>query len=379
MRTFISFLWIYMSLIGLRQMSAQQALTLALQAKLDTLIATHDMPGATLAVYFGQDRQISIAGGFADKEVQQVMPKGGQMLLGSTGKTFVAAVLLQLVEEEKIELDERLLHYFPEEEWMRQLPEADKLSIRMLLTHTSGMPRYIFQQEFLSYITQHPLATFSPKDRLSYVLNKAPVHPAGEGWSYSDTNYLLLGMLIEKMSGQPFYDLLQTQILEPHHLSHTYPSTQPKLPGLVQGYIGSNNFFGLPQKVVSDGKYAMNPQFEWTGGGLVSNVEDLSKWIFLLHSGQILDRHLHQEMLRVVDVKTGQAAETGYGFANFTWKNGEQISYGHSGMMPGFVTQIEYFPDQNYSMALQINTDQGRKTSLHQMMIELEAVVREYH
>lgn len=365
-------------LSGLSQLRAQSTLTEQLQAKLDTLIKAHDMPGATLAVYFGENQQISLAGGFADKEIQQAMPVGGQMLLGSTGKTFVATILLQLVEEERIELDEKLLHYFPEEAWMRELPEAEKLTIRMLLRHTSGMPRYIFQEEFLSYIKQHPMATFSPKDRLSYVLNKEPIHAAGEGWSYSDTNYLLLGMLIETITGKSFYELLQSQLLVPYQLSHTYPSTQPELPGLVQGYIGSSNFFGLPPKTLSEGKYVMNPQFEWTGGGLVSSVEDLAKWMFLLHSGEILDRHLHQEMLNVVDFKTGKPAETGYGFANFTWKNGDQLSYGHSGMMPGYVTQIEYFPDQSYAMALQVNTDQGRKVSLHQLLAELEAVVREY-
>ena len=346
-----------------------------LQVRLDSLIVAHELPGATLAFYDGTNL-ISLSGGFADKEAEIPMPVGGQMLLGSTGKTFVAAILLNLVGEGLKELDEKLLSYFPEEDWMKELPEAEKLSIRMLLNHTSGMPRYIFQEEFLTLIREKPQTPFTPRERLTYVLNKAPIHPAGEGWSYSDTNYLLLGMLIEKVTGNSFYEMLQKNILDKYNLTHTYPSTQPELPGLVQGHIGSNNFFQLPPKVVKDGKYAMNPQFEWTGGGLVSNVDDLAKWMYLLHSGEIIPRSMYQEMIKPVDFKTGQPAETGYGFANFTWKQGDSFSYGHSGMMPGYVTQIEYFPDKSYAMALQVNSDQGRKLSLHALLLELEAAVK---
>ena len=354
-----------------------QGMSEELQEKLNQVIEAEGIPGATLAIYFEDGNQISLATGFTDKEKNEKMPVGGQMLLGSTGKTFMTAVFLQLVTENKIHLEAKLLDYFPKEKWMLKLPEAEKLTIRMLLNHRTGMPRYVFQEEFLAEMKKNPTRKFTPKERLEYVLNKPPVHKAGEGWGYSDTNYILLGMVIEKVSGESFYELLKNRILIPHQLSHTYPSIQQKLPGLVQGHIGANNFFSMPKKVIQKGKYAINPQFEWTGGGLVSNVEDLAKWMYLLHSGHLITPVMHKEMVSSVDFRTGKPSASGYGFANFLWQNPDGISYGHSGMMPGYLTQIEYFPAKNYAIAFQVNSDDRLSRSLHQVLLNFEKIVNE--
>lgn len=345
-----------------------------LQERLDSIISAYDIPGATLAVNFQDGKMISIAAGFADKEAGVKMPVGGQMLLGSTGKTFVSVLFLQVLHQMRISLDSRLADFFPEETWIKSLPEGEKITLRMLLNHTSGMPRYIFQKEFLAEIKENPFQTFTPEERISYVLGKQPLHPAGEGWGYSDTNYILVGMLLEKLTGRSVYELMQAKILFPFNLGHTYPSTSPELPGLVNGYIGESNFFGLPPKTVSQGKYVMNPQFEWTGGGLVSNVEDLARWVRVIHSGTIIPYDMYREMMIPMDFKSGNAAETGYGFATFVWKNDETVSYGHTGMMPGYLTAMVYFPDGDYSIALQINSDNRTPVSLHEMVMGFASI-----
>lgn len=350
----------------------------SLHKKLDSLIEVHQVPGATLSAYWGEEKKMDIKAGYADPELGIQMPLEGQMLLGSTGKTFVAATLLQLVSKGQLELDQKLLHYFPENKWMLRLPEAKKLTLRMLLTHTSGMPRYIFQPEFLEALKADRFATRSPEECISFVLDKKPAHAAGEGWSYSDTNYLLLGMLIEKITGEKYYELVQKNLLNRFELTQTYPSTQPELPGLVQGHIGTQNFFELPQKVINEGKYALNPQFEWTGGGWVSNASDLAKWMYLLHSGKVITEEMHDEMLKVVDFRTGKPSEAGYGFANFTWKDNDITSYGHAGMMPGYLTQIEYYPKGKFGIAIQINTDENPTGSLHAWIRELAPLIHEY-
>ncbi|MCB0615906.1 MAG: serine hydrolase [Phaeodactylibacter sp.] len=206
-----------------------------------------------------------------------------------------------------------------------------------------------------------------------------PQHPAGKGWAYSDTNYLLLGMLLEKISGKAYYALLQEQILGPLGLQHTFPSDKPDLPGLTQGYIGSNNILGFPRnKTVENGRYAINPQFEWTGGGLVTNAEDLAKWMFSLQKGQVLGHRMLQEMRLPVSFRSGRPAESGYGLGCFVWQVGEGLHYGHEGLMPGHVTSVEYAADEGLAISIQANTDEGFTSKLHGYILELKTIVKEH-
>ena len=90
---------------------------------------------------------------------------------------------------------------------------------------------------------------WTPEDRLKYVFDDQPLHPAGKGWGYSDTNYIILGMIIEKIMGTTYYDLLHKRILEPLDLKNTIPATQRELEGLSSGYSGYGEILGTPEKV----------------------------------------------------------------------------------------------------------------------------------
>ena len=276
-----------------------------MQHSLDSIIKTDDLPGTTLAAILPDGRLISLAGGWKDVELKKAMPVGGQMFTGSTGKTFVSAVALQLVAEGKFSLDDKVSKYFKNERWFSQLPNAADLTVRSLMNHTSGLPRHIFQPAFLEEIKRNPMRTWTPQECLSVLHGISAIHPVGKGWGYSDSNYLLLGLIIEKTTGDTFYNQAKMRLLEPFLFRHTYPSTQRKLPGLVQGYIGENNFFNLPEKTVENGLYAMNPQFEWCGGGFVTNVEDMAHWLKWLHSGKVLSPKMYLQLIDCVDFKTG--------------------------------------------------------------------------
>lgn len=332
-----------------------------MQGVLDSITAADGLPGATLAAVLPDGRLISLASGLEDVEAKKPMPVGGQMFTGSTGKTFVSAVLLQLAAEGKISLDDKAGVFFQgkEDAWFHRLPNAAELTVRSLLNHTSGLPRYIFQESFLKALKANPMRSWTPQECLAVLLGLPPVHAVGKGWGYSDSNYLLLGLIIEKITGDSFYHQAQARLLDPFHLRYTYPSTQRALPGLVQGYIGEDNFFDLPKKTVDKGLYAMNPQFEWCGGGFVTNVEDMAYWMKWLHAGQVLNPDIYAQLISPVDFRTGQAAATGYGLGTFVWQSKLGKFLGHAGLMPGYLTQAEYSERYGFAIAFQANTDQG--------------------
>jgi D-alanyl-D-alanine carboxypeptidase len=352
-----------------------------LKNALSEVVAADELPGATLAVALPDGRLVSVAAGWEDREVAKPMPVGALMFSGSTGKTFVSAVALQLVSEGKFQLDDLVSKHFSDADdkaWFSRLPNAESLTVRSLMNHTSGLPRYIFQEAFLEDLKTLPLKLRTPRESVSVLLDAEPLHAVGAGWAYSDTNYMLLGMIIEKAAGKPFYDLARDRLLGPLKLDHTRPSAQAKLPGLTQGYIGDQNPFGLPQKTVKDGSYAMNPGFEWCGGGFLTNVEDLAQWMLALHSGQVLDQKIYAELIQPVGFRDGQPAQAGYGLGTFVWQTDQGEFLGHAGVMPGYLTQIEFSREHKFAVAFQTNTDQGFGRNHHNHVQRFARIVSKH-
>lgn len=353
------------------------ALKRDLQKSLDEVVASDDLPGATLAIVLPDGQELALASGFEDVESETRMPVNGQMLVGSTGKTFVSAVALQLVTEGKLGLDDHVSEYFADEDkpWFDRIPNADSLTVRSLMNHTSGIPRYVFNREFLSDVSENPLKARTPRECVSVILDAKPIHDVGDGWGYSDTNYLLLGLIIEKITGNSFYDEAQERLLNPLRLESTIPTTQAKLPGLVQGHAGQPNPFGVPEKTVKDGNYALNPSFEWCGGGYMSSVGDLARWMQSLHGGEVLESEIYSELVSAVDFRTGKKSEQGYGLGTFVWQTDLGEFVGHAGMMPGYLTQIEYSRTHQFSVTYQINTDVGSNRKNHSHVVDFAKIV----
>lgn len=351
-----------------------------LQTALDTLVAEAQIPGATLAIALPDGAVVSIAAGNADVESRTAMPVDGQMMVGSTGKTFVAAVALQLVAEGKLNLDDEVRKYFTDSDaaWFSRIPNAESLTVRSLMNHTSGLPRYVFANEFLTSVKETPTKARSPRECLAIILDDNPKHAVGEGWGYSDTNYLLLGLIIEKITGSSFYEESDRRIMRPLKLKQTVPTTQARLPGLIPGYIGQSNPFGLPRKTVENETYALNPSFEWCGGGYMSSVGDLATWMRSLHSGKVIGDDVYSQMVSAVDFRSGKPAEQGYGLGTFVWQTELGEFVGHAGMMPGYLTQIEFSRTHQFSLAFQMNTDQGSSRANHNQIVNFAKIVVKY-
>lgn len=329
-----------------------------LQQKLDKLQQAEGFPGVTLGIVLPDGKEVHLASGFADLELKIKMKPTDRIMMGSIGKTYVAAVALQLIREKKFSLGDRVSRYLGEEEWYKRLPNAGDITIGMLMNHTGGLPRYVFKEAFWKQFHESPGREWKPEELLSFVLGDRPLYPAGKGWGYSDTDYIVLGMIIEKVTGNRYYDELKKRVLEPFGLKDTIPQDRRRLPGLVPGYSGDNTppFF-LPAKTVVDGEFVINPQFEWTGGGLITHSLDLARFIKLLLEGKIVSGEYLELMKRPVDEETGKPGPVGYGLGLEVWNTVDGTTYGHRGTMPGYGSIMEYVPSYGFSIAIQYNTD----------------------
>src|SRR5215212_8679927 len=180
-----------------------------LQAKLAELHRKGNFPGATLGVALADGRSLGLAVGVSDREAKTEMRPSDLMLQGSVGKTYAAALAMQLVAEGKIGLDERIEKYLGREKWFARLPNSKEITVRMLMNHTSGLVRYEFKEEFAKDLTANIDKVWKPEELISYIFDTKAPFEAGKGWDYSDTNYIVLGMIIERVTGKRYYDLVR--------------------------------------------------------------------------------------------------------------------------------------------------------------------------
>ena len=354
---------------------AQASLRQRLQAKFEELHKGGSFPGGTAGFVMADGTSFGLAVGVSDRTSGRLMKVTDRLLLGSVGKTYVSAVALQLVHEGKIALDDPISKYLGGEPWFKRVPNAARATIRHLMTHTSGLVRYEFNPGFTADLRANPDKVWSPVDRLTYLFDQPPPFPPGEGWEYSDTNYIVLGMIIEQAGGGAYYDQLRQRILQKHGLSDTVPADSRVVPGLVQGYAGEKNSFGLPDEMIQDGKFAVNPQFEWTGGGLAVTALDLARWAKLLYEGRVTDESLMDDLLDGVPARLGP--ETRYGLGVIIRPTPHGVSYGHSGFMPGYLTDVMYFPQLKTAIAVQVNSSAPRSTGrpLSRFLTEFAGII----
>lgn len=346
-----------------------------LQLRLDSLLTAAGYPGVTCAVVTEDGTVYDYASGYADVENEIKMKPGDRMFSGSTGKTFVSAIAMQLIDEDKLDPEDLVYPYFEGNEWFTRIPNHATMKVRHLLNHTSGLPRYAFKPGFWEEFNKDRMRSFKPEEILAYVLDDEPVHAAGEGWGYSDTGYIVLGMIIEKICNDSYYSQLEKRILKPYKLHGISPSLSREFDRLVPGYTGENvPPFNLPGKTVVDGKYIFNPQFEWTGGGLVTSAADNARWIKMLYEGKVFSEESLKALTSPVDFRTGQPAEFGYGYGVFVYRLPQGKALGHSGFFFGYETVMLYFPETKTAIAVQTNNDQtaGKmKMPLMQFVVEL--------
>jgi D-alanyl-D-alanine carboxypeptidase len=303
------------------------------------------------------------AAGFADVERRIPISPDAKFLSGSIGKSFVAALVLDLTNDGYLSLDDRIEKWLGAAPWFDRLPNAHDITVRMLLNHSSGIPDHLFTTRFLRAILQKryfgdPLSPFTPAQLIALVLGQEPLFPAGTGFHYTDTGYILLGLIIESATGRSYYDLLRERVLGPLRLGLTVPADRLEIPGLVSGY--HRWLSPLPSKVTDEkGILLLDPRSEWTGGGLATNPADLVSWAQQLYEGRAFKWHYLELLKESPNPVRGRPFVTAYGLGLFIYTTPLGEAYGHSGWFPGYSGSMLYFPASRLAVSFQTNTDRA--------------------
>ncbi len=344
------------------------ALEQRLQADLNAMTREQALPGAVVAVVLEDGRMMKLASGFADQENHVPMTPDTRIMSGSIGKTFVAALLLKLAEEGRLSPDDKLSRYLGTREWFHRLPNADALTLRMLAGHRSGIENYYDNPRFFALLDQKrkadPHISITRQEIVDFVLDRPALSAAGEGYRYSDVNYLLLGEAIEAATGEDYYTLIKRHFLDPLALNLTDPSTSRRLPGLAVGYAKHPGPL-VPNLRMLDatGALVYDPSVEFTGGGLVTNAGDLARWAKGLYGGAVLEPDGLRQMLarpaRVSDEERAQGSYYGLGMRANLRPDGQVLAYGHGGYIMGYQSSVRYYPAERIAIAVQLNTEDG--------------------
>ena len=310
-------------------------------------------PGA-LAVVRTRSGIRGAASGFASLRPRIAMAPGDRFQVGSITKTFVATVVLQLVAETKLRLDDSVAHWLP-----GLVPHGAAITVRELLDQTSGLFDYVDDKPFVRALIAHPARFWPPRKLVAVATSHPPLFLPGQGWWYSNTNYILLGLIAEAAGGTTIEGQLQ-RLVRPLHLSETSLPSEPGIEGRhAHGYIG---FATVPRlRRLFDATAAESPSVPWTAGGIVSTGEDVTRFYAALLGGRLLPARLLAAMKRPVPGSHYLGAtwpSYGFGLAEVTTSCGRV--YGHEGIATGYRTIAYARPDGSRVALVMINIDETR-------------------
>ena len=320
-----------------------------LQQVLDHGIREYEARGVSAAVIFPDGRVWTGTSGISHGTV----PIEPDMLfaIGSITKTFVAALTLQLVEEGILSLDD------PLSKWLPAYPHVDSTAtLRQLLNHTSGIYMFWSNEKIWEDLTKDESKVWTPEEVLSYI--KEPYFAPGEGWRYSNTNYLLMTMIIEKATGSKLSTQFRERFWQPLGITNAYLSIQDKIPD-NRAHIFGDNFR-------NDGSWqdttflprAAHDSISLGSAGLFMTAGELARWCHALFEGEIVSQQSMDEMLQFVDIGRFHK-KRGYGLGVELYMRKMSFgkkAIGHSGANIGTAATMVYLPEHHVSVVVMVNT-----------------------
>jgi CubicO group peptidase (beta-lactamase class C family) len=313
-------------------------------ALLAGLIKTND-PG--LAVLVAQDGKILFEKGYglADREQQVPVIPQTTFRIGSITKQFTASAILKLQEEGKLSVDDKLSKYIP------NFPRGDEVTLRLLLTHTSGIHSYTDEPDFIGRVTNASTTGAIIEEMKQYPYDFDP----GAKWRYDNSGYLLLGYIVEKVSGQGYGDYLHGNFFEPLGMTNTGAyRTHLGLPHEALGYNLATNGF----------QPALNWDMSWAGGAgvLYSTVEDLYRWNEGIFNGRVLDAASLKAAFTPVKMTENltRDPDSGYGFGWIVTRHRGLREILHNGGLNGFSSSLLRLPDEKFTVVILANAQPGR-------------------
>ncbi|MEZ4869267.1 MAG: serine hydrolase [Caldilineaceae bacterium] len=313
-----------------------------LARQIDTMLAATfqpDAPGGAVLVL--RDGKPILRKGYGLANLELHVPVTPEMVfrLGSLTKQFTAVAILMLVEEGKVKLSDDITRYWPD-----YPTDGQKITVEQLLTHTSGIKNYTDLPEWFNLWRQD----MTPDELIALFKDKPLDFTPGTRWAYSNSGYILLGALIEKVTGMSYEAFIQQRIFTPLGMAHAaYDQTERILPGRVSGYSRGEDGYLNAQYLSMSQPYA--------AGSLAASVDDLAKWDAALYTDKLVKQRTLQSAFKSFTLKDGGDTGYGYGFSVADYEGHTLLQ--HSGGINGFATYMLRLPDDKVYVALLTNCD----------------------
>ncbi|MEU4346133.1 serine hydrolase domain-containing protein [Streptomyces sp. NPDC023838] len=345
------------------QASAARGGHQATQAALDGVVQGGP-PGAIALAERGHDVWAGRAG-TADLATGRQPRTDDRFRVGSITKTFVATVILQLEAEGKLSLDDTVDHWLPG--LVRgNGHDGGKIRLRQLLNHTSGVYSYtddedFKRKEFGTGFLRHRYDTWTPEQIVRLAMTHQPsFDPDSKNWGYSDTNYILAGMVIRKATGHSYAHEIERRILRPLHMdSTTLPGTRARVPGpsgrAYSKLTGELAGPAEPDSATYD-VTELNPSLAGAAGEIISNTRDLNRFYRALLSGRLLSKRQLEEMTTTEPIEGMPAVSYGLGLMKIKLSCGVDV-WGHNGGIQGSISQTVATTDGGHVLSLNFNGD----------------------
>jgi len=324
--------------------------------KLDRLVSAlmeqNNIPGAIAGVWVNGEGAWIKAAGIADLQEGTAEQADLHFRIGSITKTFTATVILQLVDEGKLSLGDKL------EEYVGGFKYGDQITILQLCNNTSGIFNYGDAPGLVEENVSHPQRHWSPEELIDLASSGEPSFPPGTGWKYSNSNFLLLGVIIEQVTGNDLGSEIEARITQPLGLDSTFLPADCEFGGPhSHGYVQWDGRWGKTEPAGLDDVTYWDPSHAWAAGGMISTLEDLRVWAKALATGELLSEEMQRERLAWVQMPGGESLDMKYGMGIFSM--GGLI--GHDGMLWGYNTGMYYYPEHDATIVVFFNRAMDQK------------------
>ena len=325
-----------------------------LQAELDRVRAALAIPGASVAITFPDGWTWTGSSGLADIAARTPVTPDTAFAFASISKTFTSALVLQLIDAGELRLTDSAASLLPP----LRIAIDPRITVAMLLDHTSGLADYFLNPKIDRPLQARPTATWTPDQALGYVGKR--LAPPGAAWHYSNTNYLLLGLIAERVTGQPLAAAIRSRLLDPTGLAATWsqPDETARLP-LAHGYRFNGTKLTAKAIDLADGSGIAPFRSVVTAAGgagsMAGTSRDLATWARALYGGRVLGPTGTATLLSGFTKTTAYLPGVAYGYGIQALSIDGHASLGHSGRLLGFRGVVRHFPIDGLTIAVLTN------------------------
>ncbi|MFJ6573663.1 serine hydrolase domain-containing protein [Streptomyces sp. NPDC091292] len=310
-----------------------------LDAAIQKVMRETQVPGVTVGLWAPGKGSYVRSFGTADKATGAPMQPDLNMRIGSETKTFTVTALLRLVDEGKVGLDDPIGKY------IGGVPDGDRITLRELAGMRSGLFNYSEDPDFDKAVTSDPQRPFTPQELLDYSFKHPVGFPPGAQFEYSNTNLILVGLVVEKVSGVPLNQYIDQNVVRPAGLTRTLFPTGTEFPDPhARGYTNQTATGRVEDATNWD------PSWAWAAGAMISDLQDLRSWARTVATGTLLTPATQAQ--RLATGSTGVPG-AGYGLGIFN----VQGWIGHNGSLPGYESLAIYLPEAQATLVVLLNTD----------------------